>query len=245
MQIKVKNVSTGKLNDINFEIEDKKITGIISNDIFILEKINKMLKENKIDSGSIEYSVKYAKSKMYLISMTKINDVLSKTGYEFLETKQIDEKKLKSLELDKDLLNRKIEYMSTSEKIKILLLKSIVQNYDTILIDGILEQLDSSLKNKIMKLILRLKKFEGKTIVFSSTKIDSIYEYIDNLVIITKNFCLTSTDKYKMYEENKQLYMGKPFVIKIKELIYNKKGINLGKNDSVNELIKAIYREIR
>ena len=37
----------------------------------------------------------------------------------------------------------------------------------------------------------------------------------------------------------------KPLTIILKEEIYEKKGINIGNTDSINELIKAIYRELR
>ena len=47
--------------------------------------------------------------------------------------------------------------------------------------------------------------------------------------------------------EYKKILSQKKFKIRMDktEEIYEKKGINIGNTDSINELIKAIYRELR
>lgn len=241
MQIKVENVYYKKYKNLNFEIEDNKITGLVCNDIFILENINKMLKNNDIKKGTITYS---NKNKIGIISGSYINNMLEGTVLDYLGVSAVDTKKLQMFDLEKEILNQSIESLSSTEKIKILFLDCILKDCDTILIDGILEELDDYTKEKILKLILRLKKFKNKTIVVGTIDIDSIYEYIDNLIIINNDKCIFSNNKYSIFEENKNIIY-RPFVIKIKEMIYKKSNIDLGNNDSINELIKAIYREIR
>ena len=52
-------------------------------------------------------------------------------------------------------------------------------------------------------------------------------------------------EKYEFYISNNNNLFEKPLTIILKEKIYEKKGINIGNTDSINELIKAIYRELR
>ena len=95
------------------------------------------------------------------------------------------------------------------------------------------------------KLIIKLKKLYNKTIIISDINIDNIFELIDNLIIINDKDVIYNGEKYEFYASNKNNLFEKPLTIILKEEIYEKKGINIGNTDSINELIKAIYRELR
>ena len=56
MQIKLNKVKYKDIKNINFEIEDSKITGIVSNDMYRLNDINYCISNNVFDEGSIEYN---------------------------------------------------------------------------------------------------------------------------------------------------------------------------------------------
>lgn len=244
MQIKLDNVTYKNLN-LDFVIENNKITGLVSNDINTLTTINDVIKNNTVDGGSIKYIKKSKKNTIGLISISDVENIIDGNCYAFLNAEQIDEEMYKLVNINKKVLEKDISHLSTTEKIKLVILKCLIEDHDTILIDGILEQLDEVQRKNIIKLLINLKKFNEKTILISSVDIDLIYEFIDSLIIVIDGRCLTSKDKYTIFKDNNIININKPLVKQIEEMVYNKSNINLGNNDSINELIKSIYREIR
>ena len=122
----------------------------------------------------------------------------------------------------------------------------IGQNYyDNIYINNVLSCFDRKTRMYFCKLIIKLKKLYNKTIIISDINIDNIFELIDNLIIINDKDVIYNGEKYEFYASNKNNLFEKPLTIILKEEIYEKKGINIGNTDSINELIKAIYRELR
>lgn len=241
MQIRLENVKYRNL-DLNFSIENKNITGIVSNNIYDLIITNYIISNNICEEGNIKYSKKFNKNKIGLISISNIYDMINGNIYDFIGTTDLDKELIKLLEIKEEMFNKDMSELSTTQKIKTLFLKCLMKNPDIILIDGILERLDSSKRKKIIKLLIDLKKFNEKTIVVSSIDIDIIYELVDDLVIINNGSVVSYGDKFKVYE-NCDIH--KPLIKQIEDAVLSKSNINLGKNDSVNELIKAIYREVR
>ena len=242
MQIKLSNIYYKNLRDVSLEIEDNKITGIVSNNMDDLNNIINLFVNNKY-TGKIKYSL--SKNKIGLVSIDNLRDMFYGTVYDFLENKNIETEIYKMLDIDKSIINRQLNTLSSTEKIKVLILKNI--NKDTIFINGILEEIDSETKTIFTKLIINLKKFYNKTIIISSINIDNIYEFIDNLIIIHDDQCYSS-NKFDIYNNEDILYnklIQKPFVKEIENKILEKTNINLGNSESINELIKAIYREMR
>ena len=241
MQIKLEDVKFKNL-DLSFTINDKKITGIVSNNIYDLITTNYLIHNDMCSEGKIKYSKKYSKKKIGLISISNIYDTLNTKVYDFIEINNPSDELLQLLELKESLFSRNMDELSTTQKIKVLILKCLIQNPDTILVDGIFERLDSFNRKKILKLLLNLKKFKEKTIIISTINIDLIYEFIDDIILIDNGKVLCAGNKFEIYEN---CNINKPFTIKIKDAIYEKSKINIGNNDNINELIKAIYREMR
>lgn len=247
MQIKLEKVSFKNLNNLSFNINDKKITGIISSDIKDLININYIILNNITDNGNIKYSPRHSKKRIGIVSISNIGEMINGSVLEYMNN-EINDSLLDLLEISKELLNRQINTLSNTEKIKILFLKALTNNCETILINGIFEELDSKMREKFIKIIINLKKFNDKTIVVSSTDVDIIYEFVDDLVLVINGESLTCDNKFSIYNDkdivnNPQIQ--KPFIKKIEDMVYNKSNINLGNNDTINELIKSIYREIR
>ena len=243
MQIILEDISYKKLNNLNFTIEDKKITGIVSNNIYNLSSLNFIIKNNIKQSGNIKYKCKNIKNKIKTISINDIDDITNDS-----DDLKIDEEFIKILNIDDKLFNKDIYTLSTTEKIKLLFLKVLSENPDTILIDGILEVIDKSMRKKILTLITTLKKFYNKTVVISVIDVDLIYEFVDNLVLIYDNNCYYSENKFSIFEQNNIMnnhFIHIPFVKKVEDLVKEKKNIDLGNNENVNELLKSIYREVR
>ena len=247
MQIKVDNVSYKNLNNITFNIQDKKIIGIVCSDIKKLITIGNMIGNNLKDSGSIKYVPKYSKKNIAVISISDVYEFKEGKVLDYIDLSKIDKEILDLLNIKETLKERNINSLSSSQRIKLLLLKIIICDYDTLIINGIFEELDLTNRKNIIKILINLKKFKQKTIIIGTTDIDIIYEFIDNLVIICDNLCLYSENKFSIFENNNvnNPKIEIPFIKKIENMVYNKSNINLGDNDNINELIKAIYREVR
>ena len=245
MQIKLNNVTYGKIKNASFQIDNNKILGIVSNDIYLLKDINEVIKNNSIANGNIKYSPRYSKTKIGLISSYYLNDLPSGIVNDYINIKKVSLEQLKLFNIDKKIFDRKVDTLSKTEKIKLMFLNCMINDVDTILIDGILEILDSNMRKKIINLLINLKKFNNKTIVISCIDIDIIYEFVDNLVLIINNECITSNNKYDLFENISESSLCVPFVKKVEKNLSKKNKINLGNNDNINELIKSIYREMR
>ena len=247
MQIKLENVSFKNLKNLTFTLNDKKITGIVSSDIKDLINLNYIISNNIKDEGNIKYTPRFSKKSIGVISISKLDDMINGKVIDYIHS-NIDDSLFEILDLNKSILEKNIKILSNTEKVKILFLKTLSENYETILINGIFEELDSSLRKKFIKIILNLKKFNNKTIIVSSTDVDIIYEFIDDLILIINSQSLTCDNKFSIYDDKEIVnnpQIRKPFVKQIEDMVYNKSNISLGKNDTINELIKAIYREIR
>lgn len=261
MQIILKDIKYNKLNNINLNINDNKITGIIGS-IGSGKTDLTMLIGNKIvpGVGTIEYDSNQTDEKIGIISNFSYEEMLDGNVDIFIRKKSIEynykletidkrvEEILKMVGLQASILNKNVFNLSKSEKIKVLLSSLLLYNPELIILDGIIEELDSRSRTKLFKLIIKLKKFYNKTIIITSCNVDNIYEFIDDLIILENGKIVASGNKFDIYNNeeisNNEL-VPKPLTVEFKNKIKRKLNINLGNNDCINELIKAIYREIR
>lgn len=218
MQIKYKEKS--------IDIIDKKITGIVSNSVSNIIKFNENLS-----------------NEVYIISYFNVQNMNEGIVEDFLNAKKNEDdllEALKTLNINSKILSKNICELSTSEKIKLLIVNALLKNYQVIYFDNILPCLDSSSRTRLYKLIIKLKKFQNKTILISDINIDNIFEFVDNLIIVSDTI-ITGT-KYDVFPCD---IINTPITLTLRDKILENKNIDIGKVDSVNELIKAIYREIR
>lgn len=150
----------------------------------------------------------------------------------------------KMVGLDRSILNRDIFDLSSSEKIRILLCKLLLKNKDVIIIDDIFDLLDDKTRERIFKILLKLKKYYNKTIILSTSNIDLVYDYVDEIMYIKDGKMYKYDDKINIYKNKDENIRIKPFLISIVDKM-KKKYPNMSYKDSINELIKELYREIR
>lgn len=234
--------------DGNIVINDNKITGILG----------------PVNSGKSELSILLSKqikeNKVGLISPLSYSDMLKGDIYDFIKEyalkfnykldildKRIDEV-LKMVGLSSNILKKDIFNISKSEKIKLLLCRILLYNPELIILDSVIEELDFKTRNKLFKLLIKLKKFYNKTIIITASNVDNIYELVDDLIIICDRKVIAMGNKYEVYEEKEVIdnnFIDKPIMIEFKNKLKKYSNIDIGNNDSINELIKAIYREVR
>ena len=86
----------------------------------------------------------------------------------------------------------------------------------------------------------QLAKFIVEELYISDINIDNIFEFVDNLIIVSDT--IINGNKYDVFPCD---IINNPITLTLRDKILENKNIDIGKVDSVNELIKAIYREIR
>lgn len=212
------NSGSGKSSIISNIKNDKK-TGIINSSIIKCDNVK----------DQIEYYVR-------------------EYNYRLKELQDRENEIVTMLEIDKELLEKSVYSISESELYKVIIASIMLCNPDNIIFDEVLFSLDYKAKTKILKLLMKLKKFFNKTIIIVCPNIDDIYEFIDDIIIIDEGKILLYGNKYEIYNNNYDLIKEKniriPTIVEfIKEM--RDKGINLDNVDNINELIKTIYREMR
>lgn len=153
---------------------------------------------------------------------------------------------IKMLSINERILDKDVFEISESEYYKVLIGSVLLYNPEVIIFDDILCFFDEENKNKIFKLSNKLKKFFNKTIIFVTSDIDSVYEFVDDVIVIDSAKILLSGNKKEVYTEYELLKKNRIRVPNIVEFIKLMKdnNVNLDNVDSINELIKTIYREI-
>jgi energy-coupling factor transport system ATP-binding protein len=228
------------------QIEDilntNKIIGVIGNSgsgkSSIINKIKPSKKIGIIDSNVVKCdNVK-----------DQIEYYVREYNYRLKELQDRENEIITMLEIDKDLLDKSLYSISESELYKVMIASIMLCNPDNLVFDEVMFSLDYKSKTKLLKLLMKLKKFFNKTIIIICPNIDDIYEFIDDIMIIDEGKILLYGNKYEIYNNNYELLKEKniriptivEFINKMKE-----EGIKLDNVDTINELIKTVYREMR
>jgi len=228
------------------QIEDilntNKIIGVIGNSgsgkSSIINKIKPSKKIGIIDSNVVKCdNVK-----------DQIEYYVREYNYRLKELQDRENEIITMLEIDKELLDKSLYSISESELYKVMIASIMLCNPDNLVFDEVMFSLDYKSKTKLLKLLMKLKKFFNKTVIIICPNIDDIYEFIDDIMIIDEGKILLYGNKYDIYNNNYELLKEKniriptivEFINKMKE-----EGIKLDNVDTINELIKTVYREMR
>ena len=151
------------------------------------------------------------------------------------------------LGLDNIQLDRNINTLSNSEKILLKLALVLSINPKILIIDSVLDYLDSYHKKQLIKIIKKLKRRYQKTIIIISNDIDTMHKVIDYVYILSKGQIVLEGNKYEVFskvQELKKYKLKVPQIIALENLVYENKKIKLGYRDDINDLLKDIYRNI-
>lgn len=172
---------------------------------------------------------------------------VKKYNYRLNELEAREEEIIKMLEIDYNILNKSVYDISESELSKVLIASILLYNPEIIVLDEMLDSFDTKTKERILKLFIKLKKFFNKTIIIITSNIDEIYEFIDDIIVIDEGKVLLHGNKFEVFNNYELLYFKNiriPYVVTFKKMMEDK-GIKIDNVDSINELIKTLYREMR
>ena len=188
------------LKDLNFKAEDGKIFGIIGRNgagksttfrliLKIIEPTNGEILYNgeKINEKILD-KIGYLPEEGSLISTYTVLELCEYYGaLKLVSPEQIREKLVMWLEEFniKEFMNRKIKDLSKGNRKKIQFIISVLHNPELLILDEPFSGLDPISVEELKKAILKLKS-EGKTIIFSSHRMDHIEALCENILIIDK-----------------------------------------------------------
>lgn len=192
------------LKDLNFKAEDGKIFGIIGRNgagksttfrliLKIIEPTNGEILYNgeKINEKILD-KIGYLPEEGSLISTYTVLELCEYYGaLKLVSPEQIREKLVMWLEEFniKEFMNRKIKDLSKGNRQKIQFIISVLHNPELLILDEPFSGLDPISVEELKKAILKLKS-EGKTIIFSSHRMDHIEALCENILIIDKGKAL-------------------------------------------------------
>lgn len=282
MEIKVKNVSYAynegtpfqqvALDDINLDIEDGKIIGVIGKSGSGKTTFSQLLNGLIIPSvGEVIVDDFVIKKGM---NLGKINDLRRKVGlvFQFPEEqffnptvrdevsfalkyfrysnervhKQVSNA-LIMVGLDENFLDRNVFNLSGGEKRKVAIASILVFNPKVVVLDEPTVGLDYKSKKRMMTLIKKLKDRYNKTVIIVSHDIDMLNVIADDLIVINEGKIVMSGSKNEVFK-NTSLFsnigLKLPKIIEFTGKVVTEKGIVLGRHTDIKDLIKDIYRNV-
>lgn len=260
------------LNDINLVFEEARIIGIMgksgSGKTTLVELLNALIIPTE---GNIDIENFKIKKSMRL---DNINDLRRKVGlvFQFPEEqffnptvreevsfalkyfrykndrihKQVSEA-LSMVGLDDSYLERNVFNLSGGEKRKVAIASVMVFNPKIVILDEPTIGLDYKSKKKLMQLVKRLKDRYNKTIIIVSHDVDMLNVIADDVVVMSNGRVISSGPKAEVFKNTSLFKENGLRLPKIVEFIIKArtdKGIILGKNADVKDLIKDIYRHV-
>ena len=140
-------------------LNTNKIIGIIGNSgsgkSSIISKIKNDKKVGVINSNVIKCdNVK-----------DQIEHYVREYNYRLKELQDRENEIITMLEIEEEILDRSVYSISESELYKVMIASIMLCNPDNLVFDEVLFSLDYKTKTKLLKLLMKLKKFFNKTII--------------------------------------------------------------------------------
>lgn len=228
--------------EIDINIKEKTITGIITDtkeDIIesiknkSIQKIG-IVKEDYLNSNFLikvyEWMYYEIRRKRLIIKNPK---------------KKIDDS-LKIVGLDNTYLDRKINTLSSSEKILVILAISLLSNPEIIILDDLFKYFDKVNERRLMILLEKIRDNYDKTIILINDDSEILYKYTNKL-IIKKNNLFIEGDTNKLFQRVDFLHKNNikvPEIIELTHLIKKKKKVKLEYHKDVRDILKDIYKHV-
>jgi energy-coupling factor transport system ATP-binding protein len=282
MEIKFNNVSYAynegtifehtAINNINLDLEENKIIGIIgksgSGKTTLIEHLNALLIPSE---GSIKIEDFEIKKKNKLLN---INDLRRKIGlvFQFPEEqffnptvreevsfalkyfrykndkihKQVSEA-LSIVGLNDTYLERNVFELSAGEMRKVAIASVMVFNPSVIVLDEPTVGLDYKSKKNIITLIKKLKDHYHKTVIIVSHDVDMLNIIADDIIVMNRGNIVMNGKKDEVFK-NSELFekygLAEPKIVTFTRKAKELKGIKLGSFIDIKDLMKDIYRNV-
>ncbi len=204
-------------------------------------EVNPEIFGEKLITGVYDLDGNFIYRNLYRLEKLKINNML--TVRSFLLLSSMNKKKytlaknlLNDLEITPQMRRKKLVNLAFGDYIKVLIIKMILNSSKTIVLKNIEISFTSKELTNIFHVLRRNLKNYPKKIIYISKNINCI---------------IPNTDYYIITKDNKVVYSGDdinslPVKTELMEIVdlANKKGAKLKYYKDVNDLLKAIYKNV-
>lgn len=188
------------VDDVSFEVENGKIYGLVGRNgagksttfrmiLGIIEPTSgTVLYDNQKIGGNISDKIGYLPEEGSLIPSYTVLELCEYYGsLKLMKPEEIRKSLISWLEEFNviEYLNKKIKDLSKGNKQKIQFIVSVLHNPDLIILDEPFSGLDPLSVEEIKKAVIKLKE-QGKTIIFSSHRMDHVEELCESVIILDK-----------------------------------------------------------
>lgn len=155
------------------------------------------------------------------------------------------EKFLILLDLDINILNRRISSLSSSERAKLFIITRIINDKDIYIFNNLFKCFDRRIIKCILNLLNELK-INNKIVFINDNNINNIYTYLDKMLILDKetiiygstNELLTNIDILDKYK------IPLPNLVTITYYAKLKYNVKLFYHKDVRDIMKDIYKHV-
>lgn len=250
------------IDNISIEITDNQVCGLIgksgSGKTTFLELVDGLIKplsgkvliddidinKEKNIRKNIGFVFQFPEEQFFERTVKKeIEFALKNYGIKRNKVKDI----LKIVGLKEEILNKKLDDLSSGERRMVAIASILVYNPRIILFDEPTIGLDYRNKKKVIQLIKNLKNRYGKTILIVSHDIDLLYQISDNLIVLSDGKLILYGDPTSIYNEIDiidKYDISVPKILLFERIVRDKKNIKLMHSNSINDLIKEVYRNV-
>lgn len=246
---------------ITLSFDSSKIYGITGKNvvdllpIISLKEINKgqiAINGNKVTKDNIN---EYRKKIALIITLNSTHQCVYNIMTEFIQRNNLVIKdplkkikdSLKIVELDENILTKKIYELSTSEKKLLLFAINLLSNPEMIIIYEPFKCLDKQNEKKLTMIIQRLREQFKKTIVIVSEDSNALYKYTNEMIFMKNAEVLLTGKTDEVYLRVDYLKKNKIDIPEIVEFTYiakKEKNVKIDYHKDVRDIIKDIYKHI-
>ncbi len=269
MEIKFINTSCKEdnytvLRNLNFVIEDNKITGIVGQnktalielimgvrqiffgELFIGDYLIQDLDTSEIkrDLALVSQNIKESFYTDRVLDEMKFT--INNMEYYGDDVDTRIEQALDMCGLDTSYLNRKISDLSSGEKKLLQFAVALLCNPKVLILDEPFAYLDYSNTKKMINLIKLLKERYNKTIIISTNDTNMLFELSDNTVILANDTAIVEGPSDEILATPELLHKYNIYVPDIIEFSYRakKKNDKIHYHRDIRDLIKDVYKHV-
>lgn len=249
--------------EYSLEINSKDITGIYTNDEYLVQKIlsfkyplkgeifinEKKITEENINSYQRLVSIVYEYKPIAYIKtvLDYMNIIITNKNLKIKNPNKKIIDSLKIVGLDEKYLLRELNTLSTSEKELIQIASSLLSNPEIVVLTNQLSKLDLLNQKKIFLVLTKLKEQYHKIIVIIDKNANILYKYCTKAIIIKNGNIIASGDIKDVYCKVEMLKKSKidiPQIVEFTHKAKKTKKVKIDYHKDIRDIIKDIYKHV-
>ena len=257
MAIVFNRVSYGPFNDISFDLEDGKITGILlssAGDRRLLGVIiSKKMEVPGVVSSYKNYNIGYNYQNpddmlMGFSVREELTLALKRYGYKKETNDRKCEDIIEKMSLNNDILDKSSFALSSSERKLVSIAVNLITDPKVLILDEPWLYLDDEYKKKLIKLFKKIVKDNDKIIVILSSNVSFVYDACDSFILLAEGKVTSTGSKKKLVQIDDKLWeagLRVPSIITFIDDAFKRKNVTLEKTYDIKELMKDVYRNVK